>query len=99
MSTESLRSELIAWIGKLDDQGLLKALLGLKKLLGAGGPNALTEEERSAINAKLAARSGSDEDREFWTKLAATGLARAYGSSEPDISGITLLEPNPQYGK
>lgn len=99
MSTESLRNELIAWIGKLDDQSILKALLGLKKLLGSGGPNALTAEERVAISEKLAARTGSDEDREFWTKLSATGLVRAYGSNEPDISGITLLEPNPQYGK
>ncbi|HPF89846.1 MAG: hypothetical protein H6592_13300 [Flavobacteriales bacterium] len=99
MSTESLRNELIAWIGKLDDQGLLKALLGLKKLLGSGGTNALTEEERAAIHAKLDARSGREEDHEFWTKLAASGLARSYGSNEPDISGITLLEHNPQYGK
>lgn len=95
MSTETLRNELLAWIGKLDDQGLLKALVGLKKLLGQGGDTSLTAEERDAIEAHLT--SASSGDREFWTRLGATGLTRAYGEDEPDISGITLLEPNPEY--
>ncbi|MBX3475945.1 MAG: hypothetical protein KF754_16365 [Planctomycetes bacterium] len=99
MSTESLRNELIAWIGKLDDQGLLKALLGLKKLLGQGGKSGLTTEERAAITARLSDKSLNDDERGFWTQVAGTGLLRAYDDHEPDISGITLLEPNPDYGK
>ena len=38
-----------------------------------------------------------DEDREFWNQMGLRGLARAYGDDEPDISGMTLLEPNPDY--
>jgi hypothetical protein len=97
MSTESLRNELIAWISKLDDQGLLRALLGLKKLLGPAGASQLSDEERSAIASRLAGTAASDEERRFWAQVAGAGLMRAYGEHEPDISGITLLEPNPDY--
>lgn len=99
MSTESLRNELIAWISKLDDRGLLNALWGFKKLLqGKSGQASLTNEEREAITSRIG--PGSDEaDRAFWQRLSSAGLERAYGMSEPDISGITLLEPNPEYGK
>lgn len=97
MSTESLRNELIAWIAKLDDQGLLKALLGVKKLLSSGGTTPITEEERAAIRNRLAAGANDPGDRAFWATLAAEGLTRAYGTDEPDISGITLLEPNPDH--
>lgn len=99
MSTEGLRNELIAWISKLDDQGLLQALWGFKKLLqGRSGTEPLTSEEREAISSRMA--SGHDPaDRAFWQRISATGLERAYGVTEPDISGITLLEPNPEYGK
>ncbi|MEZ4759922.1 MAG: hypothetical protein R2810_09050 [Flavobacteriales bacterium] len=96
MSTESLRNELLAWIGKLDDQGLLKALHSLKKLLASGGRVELTEEERVAMLSRLAG-GGSEEDRAFWQQLAGAGLSKAFGHDEPDISGITLLEPNPEY--
>ena len=99
MSTESLRNELIAWISKLDDQGLLKALWGFKKLLqGKGSKEPLTNEEREAIASRLG--PGAEEaDRAFWQQISSAGLERAYGANEPDISGITLLEPNPEYGK
>ncbi|MBK9273148.1 MAG: hypothetical protein IPM49_01240 [Flavobacteriales bacterium] len=99
MSTESLRNELIAWISKLDDQGLLKALWGFKKLLqGKGNKEPLTNEEREAIASRLGPVAG-EADRAFWQRISAAGMERAYGTDEPDISGITLLEPNPEYGK
>lgn len=47
----------------------------------------------------LAAPKENDEDREFWSVLGAAGLARAYGSDEPDISGNTVLGPTPEYRK
>ena len=98
MTTENLRNELIAWIGKLDDQGLLKALLGLKKLIGPAGASDLSAEERAAITTRLSGSASSEDERQFWAAISAAGLNRAYGDQEPDISGITLLEPNPDYG-
>jgi len=99
MQGDSIRNDLIAWISKLDDQGLLKALWGVKKLLqGTGKSEPLSIEERNAIASRIAGKS-HDADRKFWQAISATGLARAYDTHEPDISGITLLEPNPEYGK
>ena len=98
MSTESLRNELIAWIGKVEDQGLLNALVGIKKLLqGKGNVNPLTDEERTAIQSRLSGTAGNALEWEFWSQIAAAGIMRAYDEHEPDISGITLLEPNPDY--
>lgn len=99
MQGDSIKHELITWISKLDDQGLLKALWGIKKLLqGKSSTEPLSNEEREAIATRIAA--GNDEaDRAFWQRISAGGLERAYGTNEPDISGITLLEPNPDYGK
>ncbi|MBK9148305.1 MAG: hypothetical protein IPM12_10895 [Flavobacteriales bacterium] len=99
MHGDSIRHELIAWISKLEDQGLLKALWGFKKLLqGTTKAEPLTNEERQAIAARIQDEA-HDADREFWQRIGAMGLSRAYSDSEPDISGITLLEPNPEYGK
>jgi len=99
MHGDSIRHELIAWISKLDDQGLLKALWGFKKLLqGSGKAGPLSDEERLAIASRIA-EGKEDGDRAFWQQISAAGLERAYGTNEPDISGITLLEPNPDYGK
>lgn len=99
MNTEGLRNELIAWIGKLDDQSLLRALVGLKKLLGPSGASGLSTEERAAITSRLAGNIASDDERRFWAELGAAGLNRGYTDQEPDISGITLLEPNPDFRK
>ncbi len=95
---DSIRLELIAWIQRLDDQGLLKALQGLKKLVqrSADKPG-LTSKERETIAAELGSIGHSSEERDFWKEVATHGLQRAYSAEEPDISGITLLEPNPTY--
>ena len=45
-----MRSELIQWLSKLDDKGLLASLLQFKKANEAGDwYNELTEEQRAAI--------------------------------------------------
>lgn len=99
MQSDSIKHELIAWISRLEDQGMLKALWGLKKLLqGSRATEALSEEERQAIASRIAV-SNLESDRNFWQQIAETGLERSYAADEPDISGITLLEPNPDYGK
>jgi len=36
-------------------------------------------------------------EREFWYRLAADGLALAYGENEPDYSLAQLRERNPNY--
>jgi hypothetical protein len=38
-----------------------------------------------------------DGDRAFWSQVGALGMASGYAEDEPDISRITLLEPNPLY--
>jgi hypothetical protein len=37
------------------------------------------------------------DEREFWYRLAAQGLAMAYGDDEPDYSLAMIKEPNPEY--
>jgi len=39
----------------------------------------------------------ADNDREFWREMGLHAMARGYSADEPDISHITLLEPNPDY--
>lgn len=96
--SESIRLELIGWIQRLDDQGLLKALQSLKKLVQRlPDKPGLTSKEKEAIAAELGAIGHSNEERAFWKEIAAQGLQHAYSTEEPDISGITLLEPNPKY--
>ena len=38
-----------------------------------------------------------DDDYDTWREFAVVALNRAYADDEPDISHITLLEPNPDY--
>jgi hypothetical protein len=37
------------------------------------------------------------DEYEFWYRLAAQGLAMAYGDDEPDYSLAMIKEPNPEY--
>jgi hypothetical protein len=37
------------------------------------------------------------DERAFWYRLAAQGLAMAYGDNEPDYSLAMIKEPNPEY--
>ena len=38
-----------------------------------------------------------DDEYDAWRQFAAYAMSRAYSEDEPDISHITLLEPNPDY--
>jgi hypothetical protein len=54
MSTEAIRNELIDWISKLEDQGLLGSLLGIKKATQhADWADDLSHEERRSIERGL----------------------------------------------
>lgn len=57
----------------------------------------MRHELKSEFDVNVQVEGEVDEDREFWNRVGLWGLARAYGDDEPDISGITLLEPNPDY--
>lgn len=75
-----------------DPDDLLRAL--------AEDPNGivdLRQELRTKHGVDVQFEPALDEDREFWNRLGLLGLSRAYGPNEPDISHITLLEPNPDY--
>ncbi|HPJ52467.1 MAG: hypothetical protein KDB77_09665 [Flavobacteriales bacterium] len=71
MSTESLRHELIEWIGRLNDADLLRSLLGIKHAVDrTDWAEDLSEEERRSIERGLAdleaGRSASG--RAFWSR-------------------------------
>jgi hypothetical protein len=46
---------------------------------------------------KIEVETKPDEERDFWYKLSAQNLSRAYGIDESDYSDVTILEPNPNY--
>ncbi len=58
---------------------------------------ALQEELRSDFDVTVDVEPAVDEDREFWNLMGLHSFSRAYSEDEPDISKITLLEPNPDY--
>jgi hypothetical protein len=50
MSAEAMKSELIQWLSKMDDKGLLASLLNFKKANEAADwYDELTDEQRAAI--------------------------------------------------
>ena len=54
MSTEAIRNELIDWISKLEDRGLLGSLLGIKKATQQGDwAEDISLEERRSIERGL----------------------------------------------
>lgn len=59
-------------------------------------PEQLESELKKEFNVTVT-KEFVDPDRTFWGAAGMQGLAKAYASDEPDISGITLLEPNPDY--
>lgn len=48
-------------------------------------------------NVKVETDPPLDDDYEAWRQFGMAALNRAYSDDEPDISNITLLEPNPEY--
>lgn len=61
------------------------------------GVAALQEDLKNEFDVKVEMEPGPDGDREFWSQVGVMGMARGYAENEPDISQITLLEPNPHY--
>jgi hypothetical protein len=54
MSTEAMRHELIEWISKLEDQGLLRPMLGfMKAAKDADWAEKLSPEERCSVERGL----------------------------------------------
>jgi len=71
MSTDAIKLELIQWLSRLDDPGLLTSLLQFKKAAEAGDWfDELTEDQRSAIaEGEADVRAGRVIDSEaFWMK-------------------------------
>jgi hypothetical protein len=71
MSSDAIRHELIEWITKLDDQGLLGSLLGIKKATQeADWAGSLSPEEHLSIERGLEdlkhGRSANNTD--FWAR-------------------------------
>jgi len=71
MKTEIIRNELIEWISKLEDQGLLGSLLGIKKATQqADWADTVSPEERGSIERGIAdvkqGRTASSKD--FWAR-------------------------------
>lgn len=71
MSTEAIRHELIEWISKLEDQGLLRSMLGfMKAAKDADWADHLSPEERRSVERGLEdldhGRSMSSKD--FWAR-------------------------------
>ena len=61
------------------------------------GAQALKKELKEEFDVEVILDPEHDDEREFWANVGLMGLARAYADDEPDISAITLLEPNPDY--
>jgi len=68
------------------------------------GSDALTEhltghadEIGEDIESQAIAPDDLADEREFSYRLAAQGLAMAYGDDEPDYSLAMIKEPNPEY--
>lgn len=71
MKSDAIRHELIEWISKLEDQGLMGSLLGIKKATQQNDrADGLSVEERRSIERGLAdlknGRSVTSAD--FWTR-------------------------------
>ncbi len=49
------------------------------------------------FNVKVETDPPVDDDYDSWREFALYNMNLAYGPDEPDISHITLLEPNPDY--
>ncbi len=71
----------------------------LQQLVNTNDANVLSKVKRllELLGAR-SDRSGNDPDDELIAAASVFGAA-AYGEEEPDISGLVLKEPNPNYGK
>lgn len=82
---------------KAKDAGEPKADELLLDLRANHGAQALKKELKEEFNVEVILDPEYDDEREFWANVGLWGLSRAYADDEPDISHITLREPNPDY--
>lgn len=71
MSTEAIRNELIDWISKLEDRGLLGSLLGIKKATQQGDwAEDISLEERRSIERGLEdlKHGRMTASKDFWAR-------------------------------
>ena len=68
---------------KIDRESSLKQLLDLAKKL--------------RLKTKVVEEKTEDAELEDWMRIGVQQISDAYGDDEPDISQITLKEPNPDY--
>lgn len=57
----------------------------------------LRSDLKKEFDVRVEMEPSIDADRDFWRELGLKAMARGYSVDEPDISHITLLEPNPDY--
>ncbi len=67
----------------IDKDSSLKKLLELAKKL--------------RLKTKVVDVKKEDQEREDWMRMGVQNISSAYSNDEPDISGLTLMEPNPKY--
>ena len=51
-------------------------------------------EEEYGIKVEL---ESTDTDRKEWLEFSMQGLGKSYSQDEPDITGMIVCEPNPEY--
>lgn len=71
MSTDAIRSELIEWVSKLEDQSLLRSLLGIKKATQpTDWADGISPEERRSIERGLddLKHSRKATSKDFWAR-------------------------------
>lgn len=57
----------------------------------------LSLAKKLKLRTKVLDEKNEAQEHAAWIKLGIQNLANAYDNSEPDISGMTVREPNPKY--
>ena len=81
----------------MDIQALKLELV--QQLVTTNDVSLLTKVKRLLDLLRTRTSDRSDEDEEALIAAAAIFGQNAYSGDEPDISGLVLKEPNPNYGK
>lgn len=85
------------FLGIMDIQAL--KLEVLEQLMRTNDASVLTKVKRLLELLRASPSQYKDEHDEDLIAAASVFGASAYGEDEPDISGLVLKEPNPNYGK
>lgn len=71
----------------------------VQQLVNTNDASVLTKVKRLLELLRAKPAGSKDEHDEELIAAASIFGAAAYGNDEPDISGLVLTEPNPNYGK